>query len=154
MSVVSQLLNTAVCFVFHNNNQTDQGDDTEGLEREGLLEGERLEMDHLFFKPNLSNIRFTVPSAVALLNYRMCGTFPKQGSLAGFLHNFAGRISEAAMSGAGCAQRPVLPVNKPKKTGERSAKKRTRGINSIVEIWAAKHRYKKRLGPLSIVTGG
>jgi hypothetical protein len=54
---------------FHYNNQTDQGDETEGLEREGLLEGERFEMDLLlFFKPNLSNIRFTVPPAVASLN--------------------------------------------------------------------------------------
>jgi hypothetical protein len=34
-------------------------------------------MDHLFFKPNLSSIRFTVPSAVALLNYRMCGTLSR-----------------------------------------------------------------------------
>jgi hypothetical protein len=38
-------------------------------------------------------------------------------------------ISEA---GAGGAQRPVLPVVKPKKTGTRSAGARTRGQNPLV----------------------
>jgi hypothetical protein len=34
--------------------------------------------------------------------------------------NFTGRISEAPMGGAGGAQRPILFVNKPKKTCVRS----------------------------------
>jgi hypothetical protein len=35
-----------LCYSFSFNNQTDQGDETEGLKREGL-EGERKEMDRL-----------------------------------------------------------------------------------------------------------
>ncbi len=34
--VICQLRNTAVCFMFHYNNQTDQGDETQALERDGL----------------------------------------------------------------------------------------------------------------------
>jgi len=41
------------------------------------------------------------------------------------------RSSEAAMGGGG-AQRPVWHVNKPKKTGARSARARTRGQNPLV----------------------
>ncbi len=35
LSVVIQLRNTDVVFMFHYNNQTDKGDETEGLERMG-----------------------------------------------------------------------------------------------------------------------
>ncbi len=39
-----------------------------------------------------------------------------------YIINIAGRNSEAAMGAAGAAQRPVLRVNEPKKTGARSAR--------------------------------
>jgi hypothetical protein len=49
VSSVIQLPNTALCFMFYYKNQTDQGDETEDLEREGLeregLECERLERE-------------------------------------------------------------------------------------------------------------
>ncbi len=38
------------------------------------------------------------------------------------------------MGGAGGAQRLVLPVNTPKKTGARSERARSRGQNSLVEL--------------------
>ncbi len=45
------------------------------------------------------------------------------------------RSSEAAMDGVRAA--PLLPVNKPKKTGARSALARTRGQNPLVsKIWS------------------
>jgi hypothetical protein len=63
-------------------NQTDQGDETEGLEMEGLE-----------------------TKAVALMNYLRSSTlllFPNWDISRGFLYlSFAGRISEAAMGGAG-----------------------------------------------------
>ncbi len=46
--------------------------------------------------------------------------------------NFAGRISEASMGGAGCAQRPALRDKESKKTGVRNARSRTLGKNPIV----------------------
>jgi hypothetical protein len=55
-------------YLLCNNNQTDQGEETEGLEREGLhieiFEWES--MKRLYIETG----RFTVPPAVALLNYR------------------------------------------------------------------------------------
>ena len=50
------------------------------------------------------------------------------------LYIFGGQIrnSEAAMGGNGGAQRPVWHVNKPTKTGARSARARTRGQNPLV----------------------
>ncbi len=39
-----------------------------------------------------------------------------------YIINLAARISEAAMGGAGVAQRPVLFVTEPKKTGVRSSR--------------------------------
>ncbi len=45
-------------------------------------------------------------------------TFPKDlGDFSLYISNFAVRISEAAMDGAGCAQRPTLCVKEPEKTG-------------------------------------
>ncbi len=49
-----------------------------------------------------------------------------------FLRSFTKRISEAALGGAGGAQRPVLRVNEPIGTGARSARARTRGQNPLV----------------------
>jgi hypothetical protein len=46
LSSVSQLRNTAVCFMLDSNNQTDQGDETEGLKGEGLKKGD---VKKLFF---------------------------------------------------------------------------------------------------------
>jgi hypothetical protein len=66
------------------------------------------------------------------------GFFPKLGFLAGFslqyIINFAGRISEAAMGGAGGVQRPALRVNEPKKIGARSARARTHVFFSQVSL--------------------
>ncbi len=89
-----------------------------------------------------------MPSAVELLNYRsteklynvQCTcTFvdfpPKLGFIAVFflyIVNIA-KISEAAMGGAGGAQRPVLPVYVPKKTSAHRAWASMRGQNSLVE---------------------
>ncbi len=39
LSVVIQLRNTGVIFMFHYNYQTDQGDETEGLEWGGIRDG-------------------------------------------------------------------------------------------------------------------
>jgi hypothetical protein len=82
---------------------------------------------------------FTVPPAVALLNYMRSDTlsriFPQTVIFAGFsIYHFfiAVRNSEAAMVGAGGAQRPVLRVKESKKIGERSARARTRGQNPLV----------------------
>jgi hypothetical protein len=42
----------------------------------------------------------------------------------------------SSTGGGGEAQRPLSPVNRPKKTGARSARARTRGQNSLVtNIW-------------------
>jgi hypothetical protein len=65
------------------------------------------------------------------------GFFPKLGFLAGFslqyIINFAERISEAAMGGAGGGvQRPALRVNEPKKIGARSARARTHCQTQLV----------------------
>jgi hypothetical protein len=49
-----------------------------------------------------------------------------------YITNFAGRISEAAMCGAGCAQRPALRDKESKKTGVRNARSRTFGKKPIV----------------------
>jgi hypothetical protein len=46
LSSVSQLRNTAVCFMLDSSNQTDQGDETEGLKREGL---KKEDVKRLFF---------------------------------------------------------------------------------------------------------
>jgi hypothetical protein len=48
------------------------------------------------------------------------------------------------MGGGGGAQRPVLRVNEPKKTGERSARAHTRGQT---------HLYKIRIITRYIITG-
>ncbi len=53
------------------------------------------------------------------------------GDFSLYIINFAGRISEAAMGGAGCAQRPALRVKESKKTGVRNARSRTLGKNPI-----------------------
>jgi hypothetical protein len=64
----------------------------------------REEVERLFFvkSPTEEKCRFTVPPAVALLNYISCGIlwriFCQTGIFTGFL---AVRISEAAMGGAG-----------------------------------------------------
>jgi hypothetical protein len=66
------------------------------------------------------------------------GFFPKLGFLAGFslqyIINFAGRISETAMGGAGGEQRPALRVNEPKKIGARSARACTLGQNPLGNV--------------------
>ena len=64
-------------------NQTDQGDEREGFEREGYrwrdrrcrdMEWEGVKTDFSLYKPNLINTwTFTVPPAVALLNYVSSG---------------------------------------------------------------------------------
>jgi hypothetical protein len=80
-------------------NQTDQGDETEDMEMEGFdeegLERERSEGKYPLFKPNLKNMyRFTVPPAVALLEYMTIGElnqtfadfFPNWDFSRGFLY--------------------------------------------------------------------
>ncbi len=70
--------------------------------------------------------------AVALLNYMRSGTlsriFPKLGFFAGFslYINIIFRGNSEAVMGALGAQRPPMHVNGPKKTGEHSARVRTR----------------------------
>jgi hypothetical protein len=62
--------------------------------------------------------------------------FPKLGFFAGFslyIILIAARSGEAAIGGAGRAQRLVLRVNESKKTGARSARVCTRGKNPIVQ---------------------
>jgi hypothetical protein len=56
-------------YVLSNNNPTDQGDEMEGgrvLER---LEREDMKLIILCLSPTCETCRFTVPPAVALLNY-------------------------------------------------------------------------------------
>ncbi len=91
----------SVCFMYHYNNQTDQGTD-------GFLEGEgwegRCEGTTLYLGLAKENFSFTVPPAVAFLHYLRSGIFR------GFSLNiitFAGRISEAAMGGAGARSAPL-----------------------------------------------
>jgi hypothetical protein len=103
-----------LCYSFSFNNQTDQGDETEGLQREGLEmeryigkrqigEGGWEKTFHCLIQTKEKR-RFTVPPAVALLNNISSGIlwriFSQTGIFAGFsLHiiNFAVRISKAAM---------------------------------------------------------
>ncbi len=54
------------------------------------------------------------------------------GDFSLYIINFAGRISEAAMGGAGWAQRPALRDKEPKKTGVRSARAHTLGKTPLV----------------------
>ncbi len=64
------------------------------------------------------------------------GFFPKLGFFAGFslyIIIIAVRNGEAAIGGAGCAQRLVLRVNESKKAGARSARACTRGKNPLVQ---------------------
>ncbi len=71
-----------LCYSFSFGNQTDQGDETEGLEREGLKmeryregqigEGGCEETFHCLSQ-TWETCRFTVPPAVALSNYISCG---------------------------------------------------------------------------------
>jgi hypothetical protein len=76
-------------------NQTDQGDEDEGLKREGVkgerYKRERLERTFHCFNLNHRKCRFTVPSAVALLNYKGSGIlwriFSRTGIFAGFSLN-------------------------------------------------------------------
>jgi hypothetical protein len=65
---------------------------------------------------------------------------PQQKFFAGFylyIINIAGRICEAAMGGAEVAQRPVLPVKDPKKTGARCARARTRGQEPLLQTYSS-----------------
>jgi hypothetical protein len=86
-----------LCYSFSFGNQTDQGDETEGLKREGLKmerygkgqigEGGCEETFHCFSQ-TWETCRFTVPPAVALLNYISSGIlwriFSPLGLFAGF----------------------------------------------------------------------
>jgi hypothetical protein len=122
MPVVSQLSNTAVCFMFHYNNQTDQGDETEGSENEGvkrLLIVKKI-VKHIGSQCHLQLHHWNMWEMV---HFR--GPFPRLGFFPGFsLHiiNFVGRISKAALGGVWGAQRPDLRINEPKKTVARSAR--------------------------------
>jgi hypothetical protein len=51
-----------------------------------------------------------------------------------YVIKIVGWISEAALGWTGGAQRPVLSVNEPKKTGTRSARAGTRGQNRLVFV--------------------
>ena len=71
-----------LCYSFSFNNQTDQRDETEGLEREGIRGGEigngqieegGCEETFLCLSLNREACRFTVPPAVALSNYISSG---------------------------------------------------------------------------------
>ncbi len=141
-SVVAEHCYT-VCFMFYwlkINNQTDQGDKTEGLETEGLKGdiGDGCEGIILCLSLIWETFRFTVPPAVELLTYwttllykKSCtwtfADFSQTRSFRGVFsvhvyHNIAGRISEGAMGGEGGAKYPVLPVHEPKKTGALSSR--------------------------------
>jgi hypothetical protein len=81
-----------------------------------------------------------VPLAVALSNYVKSGTLSRIFSQTVIFRGFslkiiviAARNGEAAIGGAGRAQRLVLRVDESKKTGARSARARTRGKNPLVQ---------------------
>ena len=80
LRVISQLSNTSVCFMFHYQNQTDQGDEKDGLEREGL-EGEGLKLiwEHVDSQWHLQLHYWTIWEVV---HFR--GFFPKLGFFRGF----------------------------------------------------------------------
>ncbi len=100
----------------------DQGDETEGLEREGLDGGGIGEGWFEETNPCL-NFTLTVPPAVELLNYMRSGPLfrifsPKTGIFRGFsqfIINFGGRIIKVAMGGRGASSASFCVLQKLKR---------------------------------------
>ncbi len=89
------------------------------------------------FKPTLRNMQAHSATCSCLIELPVlaskisCIIFADFFSILGlftglslYIMNIAGRISEAAMVGAGGSQHPVLPVNELKKTCVRSARQK------------------------------
>ncbi len=95
--------------------------------------------DYSLFNPNLRTFRFISDTCSCIIElyekwFPFADFFRKLGFFSGFssyIINICGRIGEAAM-GWGDAQRPVLRVTRPKKTGARRARKLTRGQDPLV----------------------